>query len=310
MLLFISHASEDQRDFVKPLADELAKIFDVWYAPYQLSLGDSLFQRISEGLTQCDFGVVVLSHAFFSKKWPQAELDGLYALESTSRKIILPVLKDITIDEVAKYSPIIAGKLCVSASDGLSRVVEEIRIAVDVSERKRQLTVVGSAMQRLKLLDQSLNEKTNSERLLSTAEGLALVNQSVDTIYNSLEHNLSNADNASGELKFTFSRGFSHGFNVSGPARVHLIFSIANPYNNCAHKAILDLSIQLPKSRLMGTDPIELENVRFKPMIRALTKVVWVALDGKNIAFEADEFVGYAIDLFTKAIEQQISKEK
>src|SRR2546426_3995304 len=50
----------------------------------------------------CDFGVVVLSPAFFSKKWPQAELDGLFALETVTRKIILPVWKDISENEVKR----------------------------------------------------------------------------------------------------------------------------------------------------------------------------------------------------------------
>src|SRR5215469_16836052 len=111
MLLFICHASEDQPDFVKPLADKLAKEFEVWYAPYELHLGDSLREKIDVGLKKCDYGIVVVSHAFFAKNWPQNELDALFALERQSRKIILPIWKGVTKDDVQEYSPLLAARL-------------------------------------------------------------------------------------------------------------------------------------------------------------------------------------------------------
>jgi hypothetical protein len=79
MLLFICHAFEDQDDFVRPLAEELRKEYNVWYSGYELTLGDSLLQKIDQGLADCDFGVVVLSKAFFQKKkkWTRVELDAL-----------------------------------------------------------------------------------------------------------------------------------------------------------------------------------------------------------------------------------------
>jgi hypothetical protein len=60
MLLFICHVSEDKDDFVAPLAAELHKKYEVWYDEYELTLGDSLPEKIDDGLKRCDFGVVVL----------------------------------------------------------------------------------------------------------------------------------------------------------------------------------------------------------------------------------------------------------
>src|ERR1043166_4069130 len=109
MFLFICHASEDQEDFVRPLAEALRKEYEnVWYSEYELTLGDSLLQKIDQGLASCDFGVVVLSKPFFEKRWPRAELDGLFARETRARKVILPIWKDITEDEVKARSPILA----------------------------------------------------------------------------------------------------------------------------------------------------------------------------------------------------------
>ncbi len=54
-------------------------------------VGDSLGDKIDAGLSMARFGVVVLSHAFFGKRWTRRELDGLVARETIGGKaIILP----------------------------------------------------------------------------------------------------------------------------------------------------------------------------------------------------------------------------
>jgi len=59
---------------------------------FSLKLGDSIRRAIDKGLSQSRFGVVVLSKAFFKKKWPQYELDGLAEREMKGKdKVILPV---------------------------------------------------------------------------------------------------------------------------------------------------------------------------------------------------------------------------
>jgi hypothetical protein len=70
--IFISHASED-KPFTDRLHEELKKSgVRVWYDKSVLVMGDSLRKKIDEGLAGSRFGVVVLSQAFFSKQWPQA----------------------------------------------------------------------------------------------------------------------------------------------------------------------------------------------------------------------------------------------
>ena len=104
MRLFICHVSEDKTDFVEPLARALRESFEVWYDKFELTLGDNLLQNITEGLLTSDFAVVVLSKAFFAKKkWAENELGGLFALETATRKIVLPVWKDVTKAEVRSY---------------------------------------------------------------------------------------------------------------------------------------------------------------------------------------------------------------
>src|SRR5437762_11699711 len=160
MRLFICHVSEDQVSFVRPLADALSVDFKVWYSEYELRLGDSLLGKITEGLRSSDFGIVVLSKAFFKrKKWSEAELRGLFALETESRKVILPIRYGVTTDEVTAYSPILGDRLSVSADEGLPKVVEEIKLAVGMLERGRQLTALNSAAERVRKLELTLSGK-------------------------------------------------------------------------------------------------------------------------------------------------------
>jgi len=175
MRLFISHATEDKADFVRPLAEALNQHFEVWYDEYELTLGDSLFKKVNEGLASCDYGVVVLSKSFFLKKWPQAELDGLFALEGTSRKMILPIWKDVSVEDVRGFSPILAGRLGAIALEGVPKVVSEIRRAIEVSNRTREISAVDSVIQKAKLLDQTLQERNHNERLSRCEEGVAIV---------------------------------------------------------------------------------------------------------------------------------------
>ncbi len=125
--VFICHASED-KDFVEPLAIALQeKGLKVWYDRFRLKLGDSLRQKIDDGLANCKFGVVVLSNVFFTKSWPQNELDALASRQNQDgKKVILPIWHNIEFNEIKEYSPLLSGLLAARSSDKLESVVEQI----------------------------------------------------------------------------------------------------------------------------------------------------------------------------------------
>jgi hypothetical protein len=126
--VFISHATEDKDDLVRPLAKALVdKGLRVWYDEFELRIGDSLRRKIDAGLAKSRFGVVVLSHAFFAKNWPQYELDGLVTREMTGEQIILPLWHRITKAEVIAHSPSLADKVARNTSDF---TIEEIAVEI------------------------------------------------------------------------------------------------------------------------------------------------------------------------------------
>ena len=125
--LFISHASEDKDQFVRPLAYSLRDAgLEVWYDEFSLSIGDSIRQSIDHGLATSQLGVIVLSHSFFSRKWPQQELNGLFARMGLGNRRILPVWHCITEEDVRKYSPMIADIIAINSSEGIPAVTETI----------------------------------------------------------------------------------------------------------------------------------------------------------------------------------------
>lgn len=136
--VFISHASEDKESFVEPLATALqVSRLKVWYDRFELKLGDSLREKIDQGLANSRYGVVVLSKAFFAKEWPKSELDALVTRQNNEgKKVILPIWHDVTAEEVKKFSPILASKMAARSSDGIEAVVAQIIDVCNEDETK------------------------------------------------------------------------------------------------------------------------------------------------------------------------------
>lgn len=134
--VFISHATEDKDEIVRPLAGALVSAgLRVWYDEFELRIGDSLRRKIDAGLALSRFGVVVLSHSFFAKNWPQYELDGLVTREMSGEQVILPLWHRITKTEVIAQSPSLADKVARSTADF---TIEEIATEIaDVIKNRR-----------------------------------------------------------------------------------------------------------------------------------------------------------------------------
>jgi hypothetical protein len=128
--VFISHASEDKDEVVRPLALALKNEgLIVWYDEFELKIGDSLRKKIDKGLANSKFGIVVLSKNFFTKGWTNYELDGIITKAVSGEQVILPIWHNITKKEVIDFSPSLADKVARNTS---SYTVEEI--ALEISE--------------------------------------------------------------------------------------------------------------------------------------------------------------------------------
>ena len=131
---FVSYASEDKEAVARPLAESLQESgLTVWFDDAELRIGDSLRRKIDEGLARSRFGIVVLSETFFSKGWPQYELDGMITRSVSGEQSVLPILHDLSRDQLRKHSPSLADMIARSTSDRtVLEIAQEINEVISV----------------------------------------------------------------------------------------------------------------------------------------------------------------------------------
>lgn len=125
---FISHASADKADFVDGLASKaISAGLDVWYDQNAIVWGDSIRQKIDDGLRRSYFGVVVLSPSFFDRAWTQYELDAIIQRDLSGSGRLLPIWHRLSQDDVAKHAPSLAGRLALPTSSySTDQIVSEL----------------------------------------------------------------------------------------------------------------------------------------------------------------------------------------
>lgn len=77
--VFLSHSSKD-KDVVDIIFDELQKAeIRAWYDRYEIDPGDSIVDKINEGLSNSDIGILLLSHNFLNPTsgWTKSEMNYL-----------------------------------------------------------------------------------------------------------------------------------------------------------------------------------------------------------------------------------------
>ncbi|OLE53678.1 MAG: hypothetical protein AUG51_12520 [Acidobacteria bacterium 13_1_20CM_3_53_8] len=93
--VFVSYSSVD-RSFARKLSKSLhSRGLRVWYDEWEIIVGDSITQKIEEGIISSSFLVIILSTASVSSPWVREELDAALMRQITDRKVqVLPVLKE------------------------------------------------------------------------------------------------------------------------------------------------------------------------------------------------------------------------
>lgn len=90
--VFISYSSADLA-FAKKLANELrSEGIDVWYDQWEIKVGDSIVQKIDDGIKSSDFLIVVLSKNSVKSKWVKEELASASILTISKGAFVLPIL--------------------------------------------------------------------------------------------------------------------------------------------------------------------------------------------------------------------------
>lgn len=131
--VFLCHAREDKARVVRELACALERDgITYWLDEAEIKWGDSVTQKVNEGLARSRFVIVVLSESFLAKRktWPRRELNAALNIEATSGDVkVLPLLVgDSVVDEIQKQLPLLNDKLYETWEGDPGKVVSALKL--------------------------------------------------------------------------------------------------------------------------------------------------------------------------------------
>lgn len=117
--LFISHASKDKEELVENLYRSLDKLgIKIFYDKESIEWGDNWKEKILNGVNKAEFAIIVISENFFGREWTERELNELLSRQNRNgQKIILPILKNITMEQLQQKYPSIADIQAIDSKD-------------------------------------------------------------------------------------------------------------------------------------------------------------------------------------------------
>lgn len=146
---FISHAVEDKlaiaNDLCRGLEDAGLK---VWYSGIELGTGDSINKKILEGLHASRYGIVILSKNYLTKNWTMKELYLLMSKEQQGHKVILPILYDVTAEDLAAKDIDLADRFALRAEKGVDNLVEYLVAEINKSKREEAQQAIRKGRRR------------------------------------------------------------------------------------------------------------------------------------------------------------------
>jgi hypothetical protein len=106
--VFLSYAWED-RELASVIAERLqANGIDTWWAEWCLSAGDSLRQKIDEGLGDCSHFLALLTPMSLTKPWVNQEMDAGLVLKLQSKVKFIPLRHQLSANQLP---PLLRGML-------------------------------------------------------------------------------------------------------------------------------------------------------------------------------------------------------
>jgi hypothetical protein len=242
--------------------------------------------------------VVVLSPHFFAKRWPREELEGLFQLETTERKVILPIWKDVSVAEVKEFSPILASRLAGDASAGIPKIVNDIRRTVGLVDRYKQIS--SAWKQKLKKLHEDVGHARRVAQFSGTEEAVALVSkvalEIIDEAWRTAEQLVS--DLSALKLHLSQRKSDRHYFAISGPNALTLHLHFNSPFTNSIEATRLRIAIFRAADDWGDRSEMQiLEKYELRPGFDREMKVFWMSSDltfatgTALLAFAFDKFV-------------------
>ena len=125
--VFISHANSDKEELVEDLYKSLNKLgIKIFYDKETIEWGDNWKEKILNGVKKAEFAIIVISENFFGREWTEKELNELLTRQNRNgQKLILPILKNITLEQLKQKYPSVAD---IQAIDSKNYSTDEIAL--------------------------------------------------------------------------------------------------------------------------------------------------------------------------------------
>jgi len=92
-LVFLSYSSKDRKFAERLTADLRASAVSVWFDSDEVTIGDSIVDRLASGLAQCTHLLLIISKHYVASSWCKAELRAtLHRAIKSGKATILPIL--------------------------------------------------------------------------------------------------------------------------------------------------------------------------------------------------------------------------
>ncbi|MCI6435893.1 MAG: toll/interleukin-1 receptor domain-containing protein [Clostridiales bacterium] len=117
--VFISHANKDKSEYVDSLYDTINKLgVNIFYDKKSLSWGDEWKKVLLNGTEKSEFSIIVISQNFFGREWTERELEEFLKRQNASgQKIVLPLIHNISIEELKEKYPKLGEIQAISTND-------------------------------------------------------------------------------------------------------------------------------------------------------------------------------------------------
>ena len=147
--IFLCHASEDKAEVVTPLVKALDDSgITYWYDQAEIKWGDSITQKVNDGLKISRYVVVIISEAFISKNWPQRELNSALNVEASNGDVrVLPLLlgPERVKNLIIKKYPLLSDKAYIVWNENVDAVIEALKIRLSLGKASvREKSKMGS----------------------------------------------------------------------------------------------------------------------------------------------------------------------
>ncbi len=138
--VFICHSSEDKETFVEIFANNLFKKgIDAWVDKYEIKLGESIIEKVNEGLKNSDKGVIIFSKNLNKSLFALAEVDSLiYRGIYEKSYFVIPIIIDDDVEIPELINHVSGVKI-----NNLEDYDEELDRICDIIFGRYELSVIG-----------------------------------------------------------------------------------------------------------------------------------------------------------------------